>query len=323
LCFFRYNALNIYFASELGRNQLNKNKCFSLLLTFLFLNVLVVSTDVVADKQYEILSGESLILSFSETVFSLMNIEIDNSISNKPFNFELKNQYDIVIASRTNYTHNLVISFVGSGNYTALISNINTETIEVSIIQKSFKLSLNDEIDGFSYKEKIYCWYFNSNEISTYKILPVESLNKGEYFDMYVIALAEDIHSNIWLSNKHPSEGAEWNNYLDPYDYEINSKKLIRLERDVNWIVYDIYESSSYDVLIFLKSTIAGNILITIVGISAGVVGIVIFVLYYHNPVKFRKRKVDGKSYDTTKVNYESPKDVTDTLRELLTSEED
>ena len=302
---------------------MDKNKFFSLLLIFLFINFLVISTDAVADKKYEILSGESIILSFSEMDFSLMNIEIDNSISSKPFNFELENQYGIVKASRTNYSHNLVMSFVGSGNYTATISNNNTETIELSIIQESFKLSLNDETDGFSYKEKVYCWYFNSNEITTYKILPVESLHKKKYYDMYVIALAEDIHSNVWLSSKHPSEGAEWNNFLDPYDYEINSKKLVRLERDVNWIVYDIFESSSYDVLIFLKSTIAGNILIIIVGISIGVVGLVIFVLYYHNPLKFRKRKVDGKSYDTTKDNFESPKEVSDTLRELLTSEKD
>ncbi len=302
---------------------MKKEKIIVLLWIFSFINVLVISTDIIADKRFEILSGGSLELNFSEDYFSLMNIEIDNSFSNKPFDFELKNQYGIMIASRFNYSHNLVMSFVGSGDYTAIISNNNTENIELSIIQESFKLNLNDETDGFSYKEKVFCWYFNSNEISTYKILPVESLDKRKYYDMYVISLAEDIHSNVWLSSKHPSEEAEWHYYLDPYDYVINSKKLIRLERDVNWIVYAIFESANYDVLIFLKSTIAGNILITIVGISAGVVGIVIFVLYYHNPLKFRKRKVDGKSYDTTKDNYENPEDASNTLKELLTSEKD
>lgn len=302
---------------------MKKEKIIVLLWIFSFINVLVISTDIIADKRFEILSGESLELNFSEDYFSLMNIEIDNSFSNKPFDFELKNQYGIMIASRFNYSHNLVMSFVGSGDYTAIISNNNTENIELSIIQESFKLNLNDETGGFSYKEKVFCWYFNSNEISTYKILPVESLDKRKYYDMYVISLAEDIHSNVWLSSKHPSEEAEWHYYLDPYDYVINSKKLIRLEKDVNWIVYAIFESANYDVLIFLKSTIAGNILITIVGISAGVVGIVIFVLYYHNPLKFRKRKVDGKSYDTTKDNYENPEDVSNTLKELLTSEKD
>ena len=302
---------------------MKKEKIIVLLWIFSFINVLVISTDIIADKRFNILSGGSLELNFSEDYFSLMNIEIDNSFSNKPFDFELKNQYGIMIASRFNYSHNLVMSFVGSGDYTAIISNNNTENIELSIIQESFKLNLNDETGGFSYKEKVFCWYFNSNEISTYKILPVESLDKRKYYDMYVISLAEDIHSNVWLSSKHPSEEAEWHYYLDPYDYVINSKKLIRLEKDVNWIVYAIFESANYDVLIFLKSTIAGNILITIVGISAGVVGIVIFVLYYHNPLKFRKRKVDGKSYDTTKDNYENPEDVSNTLKELLTSEKD
>ena len=302
---------------------MKKEKIIVLLWIFSFINVLVISTDIIADKRFNILSGGSLELNFSEDYFSLMNIEIDNSFSNKPFDFELKNQYGIMIASRFNYSHNLVMSFVGSGDYTAIISNNNTENIELSIIQESFKLNLNDETGGFSYKEKVFCWYFNSNEISTYRILPVESLDKRKYYDMYVISLAEDIHSNVWLSSKHPSEEAEWHYYLDPYDYVINSKKLIRLEKDVNWIVYAIFESANYDVLIFLKSTIAGNILITIVGISAGVVGIVIFVLYYHNPLKFRKRKVDGKSYDTTKDNYENPEDVSNTLKELLTSEKD
>ncbi|TFG09449.1 hypothetical protein EU534_02135 [Candidatus Heimdallarchaeota archaeon] len=271
-----------------------------------------------AATRYEIDAMSNVLIEFSEDVSSLFIVEVDNSETEKPYNVTVTNQFDLIEASRVNYTNNLVLSFIGTGDFALTIGNPNSHTLGISVTIESFNLVINNEIGGFSHKNKIYCWSFNTGSIVDYKSFFIESIKRG-YFNLYYSIGEEDLQAHVWLSQLNPSSDSGWNDYLESISLEKNSKRLINLEEDNLWLVLDIDTLDNLEVVIVLQSTIPGRVVIIIVGISAAVVGVIVFVLYYYDPLKYRKRKVEGKEYDSVKHEFEYPEDIGDTIAEIIT----
>ncbi|MHA1199219.1 MAG: hypothetical protein ACTSQF_07720, partial [Candidatus Heimdallarchaeaceae archaeon] len=159
---------------------------------------------------------------------------------------------------------------------------------------------------------------FASGSIIDYKVFPIEALKRG-YYNLYFSSAFEDITASLWFSFYHPSYESNWNEYLDSTTFIRNQKVLTDLEDQGLYLVTDVQSPGDHDITIVLRSTIPGNVVIIIVGISAAVIGAIIFALYFLNPLKYRKREVQGKSYDSVKHEYEQPEDIGETITELIT----
>ena len=289
------------------------------ILILLFLISPQISSNTKAAVSYEIEAYSNQIIEFTKDVSSLFIIEIDNSLSGLKYNIDIKNQLDFLVTSRDNYTENLVITFIGTGTFELTIGNPNNQQVEIYVSIESFKLVVNDEIGGFSYKNKIFCWSFNSGSIINYKIFSIESIKRG-YYNLYFSVKEQDISATFWLSDTHPSQDPYWNEYLDSIYMVRNKKVLVDVEETDSWLVTDIFTPGSFEIVVVLRSTVPGYTFIIIVGISAVVIGIIIFVLYYLDPLKYRKRKVEGKDYKSVKSDFEQPEDIEETLADLMTN---
>ncbi len=277
-----------------------------------------MSQEANAKESYEIEANSNLIIEFSEETWSLFIIEVDNSISKLIFSIDVKNQYDGLEATRTNYTkENFIFTFIGIGSFKLTIDNPNAQILEISISIESFTLVVNDETGGFSHKDKIFCWNFVSGVEDN--IQSIESL-KRRYYNLYFSSAMEDISARLWFSFYHPDSNPDWNDLLKSTNIVRNQKILTEVEDQELWLVTDVTSLGSFDITIVLRSTIAGNFVIIIVGVSAAVVGVIVFALYYFNPLKYRKRKVGGKDYTSVKKEFEQPEDIGDTITELITN---
>lgn len=277
-----------------------------------------ISNKANAEASYQIEGNSNLIIEFSEETGSVFIIEVDNSISEIPYSLDIKDQYDGLVAARTSYTKNLVVTFIGTGSFALTIDNPNTQTLEISISIESFTLTVNDEINGFSHKNKIFCWSFNSGSIIDYKVFPIETLKRG-YYNLHFSSAFEDISAILWFSFYHPSYESNWNEYLESMYVIKNQKVLTDLEDQELYLVTDILSPGNHEITIVLRSTIPSNVVIIIVGVSAAVIGAIIFALYFLDPLKYRKREVKGEDYDIIKQNYEQPEDLGETITKLLT----
>jgi len=272
-----------------------------------------------AATRYEIEAMSSILIEFSEDISSLFIVEIDNSETEKAYDVTISNQFDLLVASRINYTNILFLTFIGTGDFELVIGNPSSQPVGVYVNIERFNIVVNEEIGGFSHKEKIFGWSFNTGSIIDYKSLPIESIERG-YYNLYYSVGEEDTFAHAWLSQLNPSSGSEWNDYLKSIDMERNSKSLVNIQEDNSWLVFDINTAESLEVVVVLQSTIPGRIAIIVTGISAAVVGVVVFVLYYLNPLKYRKRKIQGKDYSSVKHEFEHPKDIGETMSELITN---
>jgi hypothetical protein len=277
-----------------------------------------ISFEGKAATSYEVEAYSSITIELSEDTSSLFIIEIGVYQEGIPYNVNITNQMDILKASRLNYTKNLILSFIGAEVYDLEISNPNSQSMDFSVKVDSFSLVVNNEIDGYSHRNKIFCWSFDTGSIVDYKVFNITSLKRG-YYNLYNSIADEDITTLVWLSQLNPSSGPGWNDNLDSKTLPINSKRLVDLETSEQWLVIDINSVENHEVIIVLQSTIPGNSVIIIVGICAAVLGVIIFVLYYLNPLKYRKRRVQGKDYGTVKHEFEQPDDIGDIISDIVT----
>ena len=280
-------------------------KKYTLVLILLCFNFYYSTDIIVAAKNYTIEAQDSIILTYEESSESIVILEFEN-YEGKKFHAEVKNLSDMILSSRYNYTQNLHLAFIKEGQYTVTITNPNDENIEISLEQDSFPIAFNSNTEGYSYKDDLYCWSFNSVEESYEAIFPISTLNT-KYYELYYIVDNFDVSGGIWFSYKNPTTESDWALYLDPISYSRNGKVSVKVEDGMNWLVTDLSLTSDYNVIIILYDapvfTTFGK---TLVGIAATGSAIALFLLVYYNPLKFRRRKVDGKSYDTVKSDYES-----------------
>ncbi|MHA1199796.1 MAG: hypothetical protein ACTSQF_10750, partial [Candidatus Heimdallarchaeaceae archaeon] len=205
-----------------------------------------------ASVSYQIEGNSNQLIEFSEETGSVFIIEVDNSISEIPYSLDIKDQYDGLVAARTIYTKNLVVTFIGTGSFVLTIDNPNTQTLEISINIESFTLVVNDEINGFSHKNKIFCWNFASGSIIDYKVFPIETLKRG-YYDLHFSSAFEDISASLWFSFYHPSYESNWNEYLDSTTFIRNQKVLTNLEDQELYLVTDVQSPGDHDITIVLR----------------------------------------------------------------------
>ncbi len=100
-----------------------------------------------------------------------------------------------------------------------------------------------------------------------------------------------------------------------------NLKVGIEIDNNVNWLVLDISSLEDVDILVIVTPRGLNVVGKFFIGLLAATAGVSLFVFIYIDPLKYRKRKVDGESYDLKKQKYEQHEDLQDTLKEVLTSE--
>ncbi|MHA1482633.1 MAG: hypothetical protein ACTSQA_04245 [Candidatus Heimdallarchaeaceae archaeon] len=295
-------------------------KKYFLMLILLCFNFYYSTDIIVAAKNYTIEALDSIILTYEESSESIVILEFEN-YEGKKFHVEVKNLSDMILSSRYNYTQNLHLAFIKEGQYTVTIINPNDETIEISLEQDSFPISFNSNTAGYSYKDDLYCWSFNSVEESYRAILPISTI-KSKYYELLFIVENIDTSGSIWLSYKNPMTESNWAEYLDPISYSRNGKVSVKIEIGMSWLVTDLSITSDCNVLVILYDapvfTTFGKVLVGIVATGAA---IALFILVYYNPLKFRKRKVEGKSYDNVKREYESVEKMPMKIKEVFNEE--
>jgi hypothetical protein len=295
-------------------------KKYFLMLILLCFNFYYSTDIIVAAKNYTIEAQDSIILTYEESSESIVILEFENYEAKK-FHVEVKNLSNMILSSRYNYTQNLHLAFIKEGQYTVTITNPNNENIEISLEQDSFPISFNSNTEGYSYKDDLYCWSFNSVEESYRAIFPISTIN-SKYYELFFIVANYDTLGNIWLSYKNPTTESYWAAYLDPISYSRNGKVSVKIEEGMSWLVTDLSITSDCNVLIILYDapifTALGKVL---VGIVTTGVAIVMFLFVYYNPLKYRKRKVGGKSYDSIKSDYESSEKMPLKIKEVFNEE--
>jgi len=238
------------------------------------------------------------------------------------YNFEFKNSLDEVVASRYNVTGNLKMAYIGTGNYTMTITNLKESSLYFSLIKETFPLQTNSETKGYSYKTKLYCWSIDASQ-SNFHQYPIESLNRRDYF-MYFISPEKPSTATVWFAYFNPQTNEDWAEYLEPLSIPGNWKIPVEITKDTNWLVVQLGSTGDFNVIIILRIssefTLVGKVL---VGIASAVVGVVIFVLYYFDPLKFRKRKVRGENYEKYKAQYERVENLQDAVKEVFSSVEE
>jgi hypothetical protein len=279
------------------------------------------STDIlVTAKNYTIVAQDSITLSFEESSESVVILEFEKYDRMK-FHVEVKDLYNTVLSSRYNYTLDLHLAFIKEGQYTVTITNPNDENIEISVKQDSFPVAFNSNTEGYSYKDDLYCWSFNSVEESNRAIFPISTI-RPKYYELFFVVANFDASGDIWLSYKNPTTESDWATFLNPLSYSRNGKASVKVEDGMNWLVTELSITSDYDVLIILYDapafTTFGKVL---VGIAATGAAIALFLLVYYNPLKFRKRKIGGKSYDNLKSDYESTEKMPMKIKEVFSEE--
>lgn len=295
-------------------------KIYFLMLMLLCFNFYYSTDIMVVAKNYTIEAHDSITLFYEESSESVIILEFENYDSMK-FHVEVKNLSNIVLSSRHNYTQDLHLAFIKEGQYTVTITNPNDENIEISAKQVSFPILFNSNTEGYSYKDDLYCWSFNSVEESNRAIFPISTI-RPKYYELFFIVENFDASSEIWLSYKNPITESDWATFLNPVSYSRNGKVSVEVEDEMNWLVTELSMTSDYDVLIILYDapvfTTFGKVL---VGIAATGAAIALFLLVYYNPLKFRKRKIEGKSYDNVKSDYESIDKMPMKIKEVFNEE--
>jgi hypothetical protein len=291
------------------------------ILVLVFFPLVVYSNATLgANEKYKIEANQILTLSLSASGRSLFLIEVDSSYTSLSYNFELRNSTDHIITSNSNINSDFTSGYVGYGEYKARFINNNNEILVLKIKSETYHLETNVDINGLSYKNELFCWSFNTNEITEFAHFPIYSLKKRDYF-LTFISLGSINYANIWLSYYNPPDNPDWATYIYPMNFDRNLEVGIEIDNNVNWIVIDISSTEDVDVIIFLtprRLNVVGKFFI---GLLATTVGVSLFVFIYLDPLKYRKRKVDGESYDLKKQKYEQHEDLEDTLNEVLTSE--
>ncbi|MHA1201469.1 MAG: hypothetical protein ACTSQ4_03000 [Candidatus Heimdallarchaeaceae archaeon] len=295
-------------------------KKYFLVLMLLFANFYSIDTTVVTAKNYPITATHSITLPYEEAEESVVILDF-KSYDGKKFHVEVTNLSGMVLASRYNYTQDLQLAFIKEGRYNVEITNPNNEELTISFERDSFPVVRNSDIGGYSYRDDLYCWSFNSVEETYRAIFPISTI-KSKYYELFFIVENIDTSGNIWLSYKNPITESDWAAYLDPISYSRNGKVSVKVEDGMSWLVTDLSITSDCNVLVILYDapifTTFGKVL---VGIAVTGAAIALFLLSYYNPVKFRKRKVEGKSYDDAKSDYESIEKMPMKIREVFSEE--
>ena len=291
-----------------------------ILLVLLCFNLYFVSNTTVEAKNYTIGAQDSIVFSYQESSESIVMLEFQIYTSTK-YHVEVRNLSNIILSSRYNYTEDLHLAFIKEGQYTVNVTNPNSEEIEISFEKDSFPIVRNSDIDGFSYKNTLYCWSFNSVDESYQAVFPISTV-KSKYYELFFIVENADVSSIIRFSYKNPATDADWADNLDSIGYSRNGKTSLKVENEMNWLVTELTTTDNYDVLVILYDspvfTVVGKV---IVGIVATGAAIALFLLVYYNPLKFRKRKVEGESYDKRKTKYETPENLQVKAKELFSEE--
>ncbi len=298
---------------------MGRKKYFIMLLLLCF-NFYYSTDIIVTAKNYTIEAQDSIILTYEESSESIVILEFKKHDSRR-FHVEVKNLSNMILSSRYNYTLDLYLAFIKDGQYTVTLTNPNNEKIEISVEQVSFPVERNSNTEGYSYKDDLYCWSFNSVEESYRAIFPISTI-KPKYYELFYIVENSDALGEIRLSYKNPTTESDWAMYLNSISYSTNGKASVEVEDGMGWLVTDLSIASDYDVLIILYDalvfTTVGKVLVVIGATGAA---IALFLLVYFDPLKFRKRKVEGKSYDTIKSGYESTEKMPLKIKELFSEE--
>ncbi|MCG3220441.1 MAG: hypothetical protein H7641_03590 [Candidatus Heimdallarchaeota archaeon] len=292
---------------------------FILLLVF-FPSVMYTNSFTEASKKYSIEANQTLTLTLSESSRALFLIEVDSPYTQLNYDFEFRNSSNQIVTSKVNIGNHFTTGYVGHGEFKARFINDNNEVLVLKIDFETYVLETNDDINGYSYKNELFCWFFNTNDVVGLKQFPIQSLKKRNYF-LTFISLEEVVNANLWLSYENPQENPDWSTYLTPMSFEKNLKVSIETDSNTNWLVTSISSLENVDILIVLTIrglSVLGKFLFSFL---AATIGVSFFVFMYLDPLKYRKRKVDGKSYDHQKQKYEQQEDLPSSLREVLTSD--
>jgi len=290
------------------------------IILVLFSFLISVNTISAAGKKYNIEPNQTLTLTFTQNSRSLFLIELDSSYTNLNYDFELRNSTDHIVTAKSNIDNQFTTGYVDWGEVRARIFNNNEKILVLKIKFEAYDLDLYNEINGYSYENEIFCWSYNTRDVSGFKQFPIQSLKNRDYF-LTFIALEDIDQATLWLSFLNPQEYSDWSTYLSPMNFDRNQKVEIKLEKDTNWLVTSVTSTEDANVIIILQLrglNILGKFFI---GLFAATAGVSLFFFVYIDPLKYRKRKVDGESYDHQKQKYEQHEDLSSTLKEVLTSE--
>ncbi|MHA1952819.1 MAG: hypothetical protein ACXAAM_07360 [Candidatus Heimdallarchaeaceae archaeon] len=285
-----------------------------------FSSIIQVNRFTEASKKYNIEANQTLTLTLSENARSLFLIEVDSSYTHLSYDFELRNSSNHILVSKTNIGNQFTTGYVGYGEFKASFINDNDEILILKIDFENYVLEINNDINGFSYKDELFCWFFNTNDVIGLRQFPIQSLKNRNYF-LTFISLDRITNANLWFSHENPQMNPDWSVYLTPMSFDRNLEVGIEIDSSSNWLVTSISSLEDVDILIVLKIrglNIVGKIFI---GLLVTTVGGSFFVFMYLDPLKYRKRKVQGESYDHKKQKYEQHEDLPSTLKEVLTSE--
>lgn len=292
---------------------------FIIFLVF-FSSIIQVNRFTEASKKYSIESNQTLTLTLSENARSLFLIEVDSSYTLLSYDFELRNSSNHVLILKTNIGNQFTTGYLGYGEFKARFINNNDEILILKIDIENYVLETNNDINGFSFKNELFCWSFNANNVVGLNQFPIHSLKKRDYF-LTFIALGRVDNANLWLSFYNPQENSEWSSLLTPMSFDKNLKVGITTDRTTNWLVASVTSMEEVEVLIVLTPRGLDVVGKFFIGLLAATAGVSLFVFIYIDPLKYRKRKVDGKSYDHLKQKYEQQEDLPSTLREILTTD--
>ena len=273
-----------------------------------------------AGTKHNIEANQSLTLTLSASGRSLFLIEVDSSYTSLSYDFELRNSTNHIITSSSNIKSKFTTGCIGYGEYRARFINDNDEVLVLKIESETYYLETNGNINGLSYNNELFCWFFNTNEITGLAQFPIYSLKKRDYH-LTFISLNSIEYANIWLSYYNPQENPDWSAYLYPMNFDSNLKVGIEIDNNVNWLVIDISSLEDVNVLVILTPRGLNVVGKFFIGLFVTTAGVSLFVFIYLDPLKYRKRKVDGESYDLKKQKYEQHEDLEETLKEVLTSE--
>jgi hypothetical protein len=276
---------------------------FIMFLVF-FSSIIQVNRFTEASKKYNIEANQTLTLTLSENARSLFLIEVDSSYTHLSYDFELRNSSNHILVSKTNIGNQFTTGYVGYGEFKASFINDNDEILILKIDFENYVLEINNDINGFSYKDELFCWFFNTNDVIGLRQFPIQSLKNRNYF-LTFISLDRITNANLWFSHENPQMNPDWSVYLTPMSFDRNLEVGIEIDSSSNWLVTSISSLEDVDILIVLKIrglNIVGKIFI---GLLVTTVGGSFFVFMYLDPLKYRKRKVQGESYDHKKQKYE------------------
>lgn len=293
---------------------------FFIILLVCFPSAIFSNKTADASEKFKIEAYQTLTIPLSTSGRSLFLLKVDSSYTSLSYDFEFRNSSNYIITSSSNINSDFTSGYVGYGEYKARFINNNNEVLVLKIKTKTYYLETNGDINGLSYKNELFCWSLNTNEITDLAQFPIYSLKKRDYF-LTFISLDTINYANIWLSYYNPQENPDWAAYLSPMNFDRNLEVGIEIDNNANWLVLDISSLEDVDVLVIItprRLDVVGKFFI---GLLAATAGVSLFVFIYLDPLKYRKRKVDGDSYDLKKQKYEQHEDLSSTLKEVLTSE--